>query len=104
MPRTSKCKEQEKRIGGVELAMVEVRSDVKYIKKELTEIKDKLNTFIECVPERFSDHKTVSDIKEDVILLKKKVNSLEIKWAYATGIAIVLVTIVQILLKIGGIL
>lgn len=96
-------KSQEKRLGGVELTMVEVRSDIGYIKRDLTEIKNKIDTFIDCAPEKFADKTKVREMRVEVENLKKTVRSLELKWAYATGIAIVLVSAIQILLKVSGV-
>ena len=103
MPKQTNCKEHGKRLSEVELTMVEVRSDIQYIKKDLGEIKSKLDIFIEKIPEQFVNKTNINHIERDVLELKKAVKKLEIKWAYATGIAIVVVTILQILLNYYGV-
>lgn len=103
MPKQTNCKEHGKRLSEVELTMVEVRSDIQYIKKDLGEIKAKLDVFIEKVPDQFVNKNNIQHIEKDVYDLKKAVKKLEIKWAYATGIAIVVVTILQILLNYYGV-
>ena len=101
--KQTSCKEHGKRLNEVELTMVEVRSDIQYIKKDLGEIKAKLDVFIDKVPDQFVNKTNIKHIEHDVVELKNAVRRLEMKWAYATGIAIVLVTVLQIILNYYGV-
>lgn len=82
--------------------MVEVRTDIAYIKKDLAEIKTKLDTFIDASISNFTKKQEVEDLKKEVSQLSKKVRALELKWAYATGIAIFIFSIIQILIQVFG--
>jgi predicted nucleic acid-binding Zn-ribbon protein len=97
------CKTHSDKILEVELTMVEVRSDIKYIKEDLTKINNKLDSFLEKFSTNFAERAVVDDLNKKISNLQSDVKNLEMKWAYATGIAIVVVTVAQIVLKNLGV-
>lgn len=78
--------------------MVEVRSDIGYIKKELGEIKEQLSKFIEASESRYVSSDNVSEMKKDIRVVKKAMNKMELRWASYTGGAVVIIALIQLAL------
>lgn len=76
--------------------MAEIKKDITYIKTEMTEIKNKINDFVDHAPEKFADKK----VEVDVAMLKKEFIDNRVLSAKYIGGAIVVVVILQIIVTI----
>ena len=111
MPTIKQCKEHTdhmKRVLEVEKNMVEVRGDIRYIKKDVTEIKERLNRFIDSVESKYAVKYEIDMVNEnqtnDIKKLKEDIVSLQIKWGIVMGVVIILWSMAQVGLKLFGVL
>lgn len=98
----------DKRLGEVEVSMAEVKKDIAYIKTSVSKMEIKLDAFIDAANDKFvnkEDHeKTDKNFINDINILKSDVRSMQLNWAKATGVILVIWFVIQLVLKNWGML
>lgn len=93
---------QSERINNLDSNMVELRTDMKYVKEELKEIKGKIDKFIDSAPYKFASKEEHCSLRTEVSLLKKEMKEVQITNAkIMTGVLLGYLAL-QIILKLAG--
>jgi archaellum component FlaC len=93
---------QMDKVNKLDSNMVELRTDMKYVKEDVTEIKEKLNSFIDSAPHKFASKEEHLSLRTEVNLLKKEMKDVQILNAkIMTGVLLGYLAL-NIILKIAG--
>jgi hypothetical protein len=95
---------QSEKVNNLELNMVEIKTDLKYIKCDVDTIKKEVTSFIEEVRKCYALKSEVTLVSKELIEHRKEIKDIQIRWAVIYGAIIVLSFIVQIVLKLLNVL
>jgi len=79
----------------IEINMAEIKTELRYIKKDINKVSIKIDDFIDCAEQKFASKSTESKLKAVQIEL----DTIKIKSAKLYGAALVIWFILQIAMK-----
>ena len=92
--------EQSEKINNLELNMVEIKTDIRYIKNDVDTIKKEVTSFITEVRNCYALKSEVDLVSRELLEHRKEIKDIQIRWAIIYGAMIVLSFILQLALKL----